>query len=50
MRLAVDCELRSFILQRVLSRLLPGAVDDVVSAFDARARAVYGAPRESHDA
>lgn len=42
-RVSVDCELRSFILQRVLNRLLPGAVAGIVSAFGARAHAVYAA-------
>ena len=45
-RVSVDCELRSLILQRVLNRLLPGAVAGIVSAFGARAQAVYGATPE----
>lgn len=39
-----ECELQSFILQGVLKRLLPGAVDDIVAAFGARAHALYDAP------
>jgi coenzyme Q-binding protein COQ10 len=40
-----DCELESFILQRVFERLLPGSLDDTVAAFGARAHALYAADR-----
>lgn len=43
---AAVVELRSRLLQHVLNGLLPGAVTDIVSAFDARAHAVCGTPAE----
>jgi coenzyme Q-binding protein COQ10 len=42
---AVDLELKSGLLQRVVSRLLPAAVDDIVAAFRARAHALYAEPQ-----
>ncbi len=41
--IAVDFELRSRLLQRVLGGLLPGAADGIVRAFDARVHALAGA-------
>lgn len=41
---AVDLELQSALLQLVVSRLLPGAIGDIVAAFRARAHAIYPAP------
>jgi coenzyme Q-binding protein COQ10 len=36
-------ELQSRIMQRIVNQLLPAAVDDIISAFEARAHRVYGA-------
>ncbi len=36
-----EMDLRSRVLQRVMERLLPGAVADIVAAFEARARLLY---------
>jgi len=41
----VDLELKSRLLQLVVNRLLPAAVDDIVAAFRARAHAIYAEPR-----
>ena len=37
-----DIELKSRLLQPVVSRMLPGAVDDIIMAFNARAHVLYG--------
>ncbi len=44
-QVAADIELDSWVLQRVLAGLLPGAVDGIVRAFDARAHRL-AAPTE----
>jgi ribosome-associated toxin RatA of RatAB toxin-antitoxin module len=41
----VDLELKSGLLQPVVNRLLPAAVDDIVAAFRARAHAIYAEPQ-----
>ena len=41
---AADIELRSLLMQRVAEQMLPAAVDDVITAFEARARQLYGRP------
>jgi coenzyme Q-binding protein COQ10 len=41
----VDLELKSGLLQLVVNRLLPAAVDDIVAAFRARAHAIYAEPQ-----
>ncbi len=37
-----ELELRSGFLQHALAHFLPDAVDDIVAAFEARARSLYG--------
>jgi len=39
--IAMELELRSGFLQRAVTRLLPTAIDEVITAFEARARAIY---------
>lgn len=41
--LIAELELRSRLLQRLVERILPQSVADLVAAFEARARALYGA-------
>ncbi len=41
---ALDLELTSALLQHVVDRLLPAMLDDVVTAFKARAHGLYGSP------
>ncbi len=40
-----EFELRSGLLQRMLSPFLRSAIDDAIAAFDARAHALYGSKR-----
>ncbi len=35
-------ELRSFVLQQILRRVLATSIDDILAAFEARARSLYG--------
>ena len=42
--LVAEVELRSWLLQGVVDRILPGVTADIISAFEARARRLY-APR-----
>jgi len=37
----IELELRSRLLQRIVNQLLPGAVDDIIAAFEARAHRIY---------
>jgi coenzyme Q-binding protein COQ10 len=37
-----DIELAARLLQPVVNRMLPGAVDDIIAAFNARAHMLYG--------
>lgn len=39
--IAIEIELRSRLLQQIVNRLLPGAVDDIIAAFEARAHRIY---------
>ncbi len=39
-----EIELRSGFLQHVVNQFLPTAVDDIVTAFEARAHAIYAVP------
>jgi coenzyme Q-binding protein COQ10 len=41
---AAELELKSAFLRQVVNRLLPAAIDEVVSAFGARAHALYSVP------
>lgn len=40
--IAADFRMRSLLLQFALDRALPGAVDNIIEAFEARAQALYG--------
>jgi coenzyme Q-binding protein COQ10 len=42
---ASTVELESAVMQRIADRLLPRSIDQIVLAFSARARSVYGPPR-----
>lgn len=42
--IAVDLEMRSLLLQRAVSAVMPLAVEDIIASFTVRARALYGAP------
>jgi coenzyme Q-binding protein COQ10 len=42
---AAELELRSGLLQRIVNRLLPTAIEDVVAAFEARAHSLYAEPK-----
>lgn len=42
LRIAADLQMRSPLLQRVVNRLLPGSINGIVAAFEARARRLYG--------
>jgi coenzyme Q-binding protein COQ10 len=37
----IEIELKSRLLQRIVNPLLPGAVDDIIAAFEARAHRLY---------
>ena len=37
-------ELKSAVVQRIVNQFLPAAVDDVITAFEARAQCVYARP------
>ena len=39
--IAIEIELQSRLLQQIVNRLLPGAVDDIIAAFEARAHRIY---------
>lgn len=39
--LAIEIELKSRVLQQIVNQLMPGAVDDIISAFEARAHHMY---------
>ena len=39
--IAIEIELQSRLLQQIVNRLLPGAVDDIIAAFEARAHRMY---------
>lgn len=39
--LTAEFELRSFVLQGILDRALPGATADIIAAFEARAHSLY---------
>ena len=41
---AAEAELQLRMLQRIVNQLLPAAVDDVITAFEARARRLYTGP------
>jgi coenzyme Q-binding protein COQ10 len=41
---AADVELQSRMGQQVVNQILPAAVDDIVTAFEARARRLYAPP------
>ena len=43
--IAAELELQSGILQHVVNQFLPGAVDDIIGAFEARAHIVCAAPK-----
>jgi coenzyme Q-binding protein COQ10 len=43
--IAAELELQSEFLQHVVNQLLPGAVDDIISAFEARAHSICAAPK-----
>lgn len=43
-RLAVELELRSRLLQRVVGRVLRDTVTDIIEVFEVRARQLYGPP------
>jgi coenzyme Q-binding protein COQ10 len=38
--IAIEIELQSRLLQQIVNRLLPGAVDDIIAAFEARAHRI----------
>lgn len=40
--LALDLELRAWLLQKAVDRLAPAATDDALSAFEQRARRLFG--------
>jgi coenzyme Q-binding protein COQ10 len=42
---AADLELRSGLLQRIVTCLLPTTIDDVVAAIEARAHSIYAGPK-----
>lgn len=42
--LAAEVELQSTVMQQVVNRILPAAVDDIITAFEARARRLYARP------
>jgi coenzyme Q-binding protein COQ10 len=42
---AADLELQSGFLQYVLNQFLPTSIDDIVTAFEARAHAIYAVPK-----
>jgi coenzyme Q-binding protein COQ10 len=42
---AAELELRSGFLQHVVNQFLAGAVDDIISAFEARAYSIFTAPK-----
>ena len=42
--IVADVDLRSGLLQRVVERVLPTTVDDIMAAFEARARGFYTVP------
>lgn len=41
---ATEIELQSGIMQHIVNKILPAAVDDVITAFEARARRLYARP------
>ena len=41
---AAEVELRSRMMQHIVDQILPAAVDDVITAFEARARRLYARP------
>jgi coenzyme Q-binding protein COQ10 len=43
--IATEVELQSGFLQHVVNQFLPGAVDDIISAFEARAHSICAAPK-----
>jgi coenzyme Q-binding protein COQ10 len=45
--IAAELELRSGFLQHVVNQFLPGAVDDIISAFEVRAHNICAAPKGS---
>jgi coenzyme Q-binding protein COQ10 len=38
---AIEIEMKSRLLQRIVNQIVPGAVDDIVAAFEARAHRIY---------
>ena len=46
--LVTEFELRSFPLRRILDRALPGAITEVIAAFEARAHTLYQRPKIAH--
>jgi len=45
LRIAADLQMRSPLVQQVVNRLLPGSVNSIVGAFEARAHQLYGVVR-----
>jgi coenzyme Q-binding protein COQ10 len=41
---AVEIELQSRIMQHAVNQMLPAAIDDIITAFEARARRIYAPP------
>ena len=39
--IAIEIELQSRLLEQIVNQLLPGAVDDIIDAFEARAHRIY---------
>jgi coenzyme Q-binding protein COQ10 len=40
--LAAELRFRSFLMQQIVGQILPTAIDDIITAFEARARLLYG--------
>jgi coenzyme Q-binding protein COQ10 len=47
--LIAEFELRSFLLQGILDRALPGATAEVIAAFEARAHSLYQRTKIAHN-